>query len=105
MSAFFAKIGSFFTGLLGFQVFKSTNKFVLLGALITMFLALYAAFMATVAGLFSFSPLQPTGNVAAGLALLPGNILQCMTAISSAHIAAHVFLMKFKVIKISAKAA
>lgn len=105
MGAFFAKIGSFLTGLIGFQVFQTTNKFVFLGILITMFLALYAAFILTVTGIFSFSPIKPSGNVAAGLALLPGNIFQCMTAIGSAHLAAHVFLVKAKIIKISSKGA
>ncbi|HHF3243622.1 TPA: DUF5455 family protein [Vibrio alginolyticus] len=105
MLAFFAKIGSFLTGLLGFQVFQATNKFALLGILISMFLALYAAFILTVTGVFSFSPVKPSGNVAAGLALLPGNIFQCMSAIGSAHLAAHVFLVKSKILKIASKGA
>ncbi len=61
MGALFAKIGSWLTGLIGFQVFNATNRYVFLGILIAMFLALYVAFMASVAAVFSFSPIQPGG--------------------------------------------
>ncbi|MCC4856610.1 MULTISPECIES: DUF5455 family protein [Vibrio] len=105
MGALFAKIGSWLTGLIGFQVFNATNRYVFLGILIAMFLALYVAFMASVAAVFSFSPIQPGGNVAAGLALLPGNIGQCMSAVAAGHVVAHVFMMKMKIVKLSSKAA
>lgn len=105
MGALFARIGSWLSGLVGIEVFKTTNKFVFLGILVSMYLALYVTFMAAVAGVVTFSPVQPLGNVAAGLALLPGNINQCMGAIFSAHVIAHVFVMKSKIIKMSAKGA
>ncbi|EGR0569094.1 DUF5455 family protein [Vibrio parahaemolyticus] len=105
MSSLFARIGQWLAGLIGIQVFSVTNKFVFLGLLISMYLALYIAFMASVVGVVSFIPVQPTGNVAAGLALLPGNIGQCMSAIATTHIISHVFIMKSKIIKLSSKGA
>lgn len=105
MLALFTRIGSWLTGFLGYSVFQATNKFAFLGILITMYLALYVAFIAAVVGIASFSPVQPSGNVAAGLALLPGNIAQCMSAIGAAHVAAHVFLVKSKIINIASKGA
>ncbi len=101
MLALFSRLGGWLTGLVGFQVFNTTNKFIFLGILITMYLSLYLAFMATVSGIVTFVPVQPTGNVAAGLALLPGNIGQCMSAIGAAHVVAHVFMMKMKIIKLA----
>lgn len=105
MMALFTKIGTWLTGFVGFSVFQATNKFAFLGILITMYLSLYIAFMAAVVGIATFSPVQPSGNVAAGLALLPGNIGQCMSAIGAAHVVAHVFLVKSKIIKIASKGA
>lgn len=105
MGALFAKIGQWLGSLIGIQVFSTTNRFVFLGIMISMYLALYIAFMAAVSSVFTFQPVLPTGNVAAGLALLPGNIAQCMGAIFSAHVVAQVFIMKSKIIKLSSNGA
>ncbi|EKO3563509.1 hypothetical protein KW486_21860 [Vibrio fluvialis] len=105
MLALFARIGSWLAGLVGFKVFELTNRYVFLGALIAMYLALYVGFMASVVAVFSFSPVQPGGNVAAGLALLPGNIGQCMSAVGAAHVICHVVLIKSKIIRMSASGA
>ncbi|KJF95129.1 DUF5455 family protein [Photobacterium angustum] len=104
MGALFTKIGAWLAGFVGIKAFDVTNRFAFLGILITMFIGLYVAFMATIVGLFSFVPVEPTGNVAAGLSMLPSNVGQCMTAIAAAHVAAHVFIMKMKIIKLSSKA-
>lgn len=105
MRAIFERFGIWLTGQLGFEVFKKTNRFVFLGIIITMYVSLYVAFMATIVGIASFSPHQPGGNVAAGLALLPGNIMQCMSAIGATHVVSHVFMMKAKILRMSTKAA
>ncbi|MGY5581450.1 hypothetical protein [Vibrio cincinnatiensis] len=105
MFALFARFGSWLTGLVGFKVFELTNRYVFIGALITMYLALYVGFMASLVSVVSFTPSQPGGNVAAGLALLPGNIGQCMSAIGAAHVICHVVLIKAKIIRMSSNGA
>lgn len=105
MGALFGAIGSLFTGALGFSVFNITHKYIFLGALIAMYLGLYVAFIASVSAVVDFMPTKPSGNVAAGLALLPGNILQCMSAIGAAHVVSHVFMMKMKILKLGSKGA
>lgn len=101
----FSKLGGWLTGAVGFKVFEVTNRYAFVGILVTMYLALYVAFMGTIMGVYTFSPVAPSGNVAAGLALLPGNVGQCMSAIGAAHVVCHVVLMKSKIIKLTSKAA
>lgn len=105
MIALFTTIGSWLTGFLGVYVFNKTSKFALLGLLIAAYIALYAAFVGSFFAVIKFTPIQPSGNVAAGLALLPDNVFQCVSAIASAHILSHVVLMKSKIIKIASKGA
>ncbi|ELP6122394.1 hypothetical protein ACSTD2_14735 [Vibrio vulnificus] len=105
MTALFSKIGSWLAGFIGIQTLTATNRYLFLGILITMFVGLYIVFMASIAAIFTFSPVQPTGNVGAGLALLPGNVGQCMSVIGSAHVICHVFVIKMKIFKLAAHGA
>lgn len=105
MTALFARIGTWLAGFISMQTFTITNRYLFLGILISMYVGLYIAFMASIAAVFTFSPVQPTGNVAAGLALLPGNVGQCMSAIGAAHVICHVFVIKMKIFKLAAHGA
>jgi hypothetical protein len=100
MGSLFSTIGAYLMSAIGFQVTSQTNKFLFLGVLVTVYIGLYIAFVSTITGVIYFSPIQPTGNVAAGLSLLPSNIRDCMGAIGSAHVISHVVLMKSKVVKL-----
>lgn len=103
MRLLFERLGGWLAGFIGIKTAEVTSRLTFLGAVISLYIALYVAFMGSIVAVVSFSPVTPTGNVAAGLALLPGNIGQCMSAIGSAHVIAQVYLMKTKIIKLGAK--
>lgn len=95
------KFGEWLASEFAFSAFQSTQRFAMLGALVAYFLAMYAVFIAAIVAVVSFAPVTPGGLVGLGLAALPGNIFQCMSAIGAAHVAAQIFLIKSKIIKMA----
>lgn len=102
MRALFMKIGEWLAGAFSFTAFNATQRFALLSALITYFLVVYGVLLATIVGIVNFTPSAPGGFVALGLSALPGNVFQCMSAIGAAHVACQLFIMKAKIIRMSA---
>jgi len=74
-------------------------------AYIVIYIALTGLFMASITsligGLSSSAP--SNGLLQAGLSLLPSNSGQCIGAISAAHIASYLFVMKNKLLNLKVK--
>lgn len=96
---------SLFSGLTGLITLFLARKATFSLAYIAIYIAITVLFLASINTLLgTLSSSVPSGSlINVGLSLLPSNASACISAISTAHIASYIFVMKSKLLNLKVK--